>query len=599
MYSLRQGRAFLNEEEKINDQTNVKNASNVYLAQKNEPNESKRKNDFNFMSGLNPIQYFKKMVEPFDNGSGLPSPVTASSSAASAPESVAATAAASGIAHIQKLNDAFDSKMNAYSSAISEYNKEILKGNNYFVVQVKTLTPINSCFNCDASLGGTDCSSMGVSNSNGEIRTAVPNSVSPTANLLPCVQSGVTVPGWSANPNDSGTCIAGIAGQKCCPTTIYNGQPVCVAEFNGYNEPAMNIWMSSCITPPSPDEINQRIALANEHCQGNGIDLNYWSKNANNFVLVTTQDPGDSTKKFVDQNDSCSGWADSGECEKNPNYMLNMCAASCVRVGSNGVPGENIRPFARMNSVPVWIVNTFTNSQDANKAKMAVVFSPTIQTTLKSTRDDMMNAGTTLIKALSSQQSTSSEQRKSIEQQLRAVETKMSNLSAQSRDLDISLTDAVTTNISKNKTNVQQKQKQHANQSAQSATSVQASSKAATDSGAANTKETFLGTSSLLAQEKDTRIQFESNYTFYTVWLVIAIVLFVIMFSNIFYTSSSSADNAGESSGSSSYGLLFGIIALLLFIYFIVQFVLARYNISRPQLPFESVNPLFVFKSNS
>ena len=34
MYSLRQGRAFLNEEEKISDQTNVKNASNVYLAQK-------------------------------------------------------------------------------------------------------------------------------------------------------------------------------------------------------------------------------------------------------------------------------------------------------------------------------------------------------------------------------------------------------------------------------------------------------------------------------------------------------------------------------------------------------------------------------------
>jgi hypothetical protein len=40
--------------------------------------------------------------------------------------------------------------------------------------------------------------------------------------------------------------------------------------------------------------------------------------------------------------------------------------------------------------------------------------------------------------------------------------------------------------------------------------------------------------------------------------------------------------------------MLFGIIALLLFIYFIVQFVMTRYNISRPQLPFESVNPLFV-----
>ena len=29
-------------------------------------------------------------------------------------------------------------------------------------------------------------------------------------------------------------------------------------------------------------EINQKITLANEYCQGNGISLNYWSQNANN-----------------------------------------------------------------------------------------------------------------------------------------------------------------------------------------------------------------------------------------------------------------------------------------------------------------------------
>jgi hypothetical protein len=466
--------------------------------------------------------------------------------------------------------------MTAYSSAVSEYNKEILKGHNFFVVQVNALTPINSCFNCDASLGGTDCSAMGVSNSNGEIRTALPNSASPTANLLPCVQSGVTVPGWSANPNDSGTCIAPLAGQKCCPTTMFNGQPVCIAGFNNYDENAMNNWMSSCITPPSPDEISQRIALASEYCKGNGIDLNYWSKNANNFVLVTTQDPGgDSTKKIVDQSGSCAGWADSGECEKNPNYMLSMCSASCVRVGAN-VPGGNIRPFAKMNSVPVWIINTFTNKQDANKAKAAAVFSPTVQSTLKSTRDDMMNAGTALIKALSSQQSATAEDRQKIEEQLRSVESKMTKLASQSRDMDISLTDAVT--ILKNKMT---KQKQHGT----------------------TVKETFLGTSSsslLAAQEKDTRIQFESNYTFYTVFVVMAIILFVVMFSNFFYTSpspSSSESSFGSSGGdesTSSYGLVFGIVALILFIYFIVQYGLARYNISRPQLPFESINPLFV-----
>jgi hypothetical protein len=560
MYSLRQGRAFLNEEEKIVDKINVQHASNIYLAQKN-GSESKKYESESVFNKLNPLQYFKKMVEPFDSTSSnaLPSPASASSSSASAPQPVSNT----GIANIQKLNDAFDSKMNAYSSAIAEYHKEILKGNNYFVVQVKTLTPINSCFNCDASLGGTDCSAMGVSNSNGEIRTALPNSASPTANLLPCVQAGVTVPGWSTNPNDSGTCIAPLAGQKCCPTTIFNGQPVCIASFNGYDDSAVNNWMNSCITPPSPDEINQRIALANEYCQGNGIDLNYWSKNANNFVLVTTQDPG----VAMNQNDH----DDDG----------------------------NIRPFARMNSVPVWIVNTYTNMQDANKAKAAAVFSPTVQTTLKSTRDDMINAGTTLIKALSSQQTTTSEERKDIEQQLRSVESKMTKLVSQSQNLDISLTDAVTvtTNINKNKDKTslkdKQKQQQQQQQQQQDANAGAGATRSATTTSTSTpaTKETFLGTSSLGAQEKDTRIQFESNYTFYTLFLVIAIVLFVIMFSNFFYTPSESSDSSAESG---SYGLMFGIIALLFFIYFIVQYILVRYNMSRPQLPFESVNPLFV-----
>ena len=593
MYSLRQGRAFLNEEEKINDQTNVNNASNVYLAQKDGPNERERRKGKSgyksIFNQLNPMQYFKKMVEPFDNGSGAtsaPTPVSVSSSSASAPESVSS---ATGMGDIQKLNDAFDSKMNAYSSAISEYNKEILKGNNYFVVQVNTLSPINSCFNCNASLGGTDCSAMGVSNSNGEIRTALPNSTSPTANLLPCVQSGVTVPGWSANPNDSGSCVAPL-GQKCCNAYMLNGQPVCQAGFgdDNYNEGAMNEWINACITPPSPDEINQRIALANEYCQGNGINLNYWSKNANNFVLVTTQDPGDSTKKFVDQNNSCSGWADSGECEKNPNYMLSMCSASCNKVGAN-VPGGNIRPFAKMNSVPVWIVNTFTNNQDANKAKAATVFSPTVQSTLKSTRDDMMNAGMALINALSSHQSTSDAERKQIEQQMRAVETKMSKLASQSSELDITLTDAEKVVASKNRMIAIAKPKH------------------GTRDTSSNAKESFIGTS-LLAQETDTRIQFQSNYTFYIVWFVIAAVLIVIMFSNFFYTSPSSESDLGYSgssgdgdeTGSSSSNVLgFGIIAMLIFIYFIIQFALSRFNISRPRLPFESINPLFVFKSNS
>jgi hypothetical protein len=88
------------------------------------------------------------------------------------------------------------------------------------------------------------------------------------------------------------------------------------------------------------------------------------------------------------------------------------------------------------------------------------------------------------------------------------------------------------------------------------------------------------------------------------VWFVIAAVLVVIMFSNFFYTSPSSESDLGYSgssgdgdeTGSSSNVLGFGIVAMLIFIYFIIQFVLSHFNISRPQLPFESINPLFVFK---
>ena len=516
MYSLRQGRAFLNQEEKINNETNnVKNASNVYLAQKNE--RKQKESSRSVFNQLNPMQYFKKIMEPFENGNdATPAPVTASSSMASAPASISST----GIADIQKLNDAFDSKMNAYSSAVLEYNKELLKSQDYFVVPVQSLTPINSCFNCDASLGGTDCAAMGVSNSNGDIRTALPNSTSPTANLLPCVQSGVPVPGWSSDPNDSGSCIAPL-GQKCCNSYMYNGQPVCQAGFgdDNYDFFAMTDWINQCIVPIPPEDVNEKIAIANRYCQGNGISLNYWSQNANrasqSLVLVTTEE----------------------------------------RV--------EFRPFAKMNGIPVWMcdlgdpsgINFFSNYQDANNAKAAIVFSPTTQSTLKSTRDDMMNAGTALISALSSQQTTSAEERTQIEQQLRAVETKMSKLASQSSELDISLTDAEIVIAS---------------------------------------KEAFMGTS-LLAQETDTRMQFESNYTFYTVWFVIAVVLIVIMFSNFFYTSSSSSSD----SGSSSHVLGFGVIVVLIFIYFIIQFVLSRLHISRPQLPFESINPLFVFKSNS
>ena len=512
--SLRQGRAFLKDEKKLN-------RMNTYLAQ----NTGDKK-------------IARMSIEGFDNGSQQPQAAVASAAASSAPEAVVVVSPTDAeTTKLDKLDDAFDSKMTAYSSALSEYNKELLKSQNYFAVPVKSLTPINSCFNCNASLGGTDCAAMGYSNLNGDIRTALPNSTSITANLLPCVVSGVLVPGWSADPNDSGSCVAPL-GQKCCNMSTLNGQPVCRAGFgaDNYGPSTMNGWIGACITPPSPEEINQKIALANEYCQGNGIGLNYWSQNANNFVLVSTQEPA---------NDS-------------------------------GVPYNNVRPFAKMNGIPVWMcdlgdtsgVNSFSNLQDANKAKSKLVFSPTVEKTLTSAREDMLNAATALIKAASSQQSTTAAERKATEQKINAIKAKISKLDSHKQTLD-------------------------------------KSADANAISSVATINESFISSSSaalpdsLLGQEVDTRIQFKSSYAYYTVWFVIAILLIIVIFSNIFMGGGKEGGEGGEggegeegSSSMSSMTLIIGILTVIIFIYFIIQYILAYFKISRPNLPFGEINPL-------
>jgi hypothetical protein len=486
--SLRQGRAFLKDEKKLN-------RTNTYLAQSTGNGR---------IVGMN--------IEGFDDQQ-QPEAASASASASSAPEAVSLSSSGEP-EELDKLDDAFDSTMAAYSSALSEFNKELLKSQNYFVVPVKSLLPINSCFNCDSSLGGTDCAAMGVSNSNGDIRTTLPDSTSPTANLLPCVQSGVIVPGWSADPNNSVSCIAPL-GQKCCTNSMYNGQPVCSAGFGSYDEGEMNSWITSCITPPSPEEINQKIAVANEYCQGNGISLNYWSQNANkasqSLVLVTIEE----------------------------------------RVG--------FRPFAKMNGIPVWMcnlgdpsgVNFFSNYEDANKAKRALVFSPTVEKTLTSARENMLNAATALIKAISSQQSTTEADRKAIEDKITTVRSTISKIDSYKQLLDKSEDEKSITLPSLHSSSI---------------------------------KESFL------AQEEDTRIQFKSRYAYYTVWFVIATILIVVIFSNIFYT-----DKAGEGGegGESSTILIISISMIIVFVYFIIQYIVVGYlRVSRPNLPFANFNPL-------
>ena len=500
--SLSQGRAFLKDEKKLN-------RTNTYLAQSNGNGQ---------IVGMNIEGFYDQQ---------LPEAASASASASSAPEAFSLSSSGESD-ELDKLDDAFDSKMATYSSALSEFNKELLKSQNYFVVPVKSLVPINSCFNCDASLGGTDCAAMGVSNSNGDIRTALPDSTSPTANLLPCVQSGITVPGWSADPNNSGSCIAPL-GQKCCNSSMYNGQPVCSAGFGSYDEGAMNSWITSCITPPSPEEINQKIAVANEYCQGNGISLNYWSQNANkasqSLVLVTTQEPA---------NDA-------------------------------GVSYNNVRPFAKMNGIPVWMcnlgdpsgVNFFSNYEDANKAKRDLVFSSTVEKTLTSARENMLNAATALIKAISSQQSTTEADRKAIEDKITTVRSTISKIDSHKQLLDNSA-DEKSITLS----------------SLPSLPSLPSSS----------IKESFL------AQEEDTRIQFKSRYAYYSVWFVIATILIVVIFSNIFYTDK--GGEGGESGSSSSTMLIIGISVTIVFVYFIIQYIIGYFRVSIHELPFVNFNPL-------
>ena len=549
--SLRQGRAFLKDEQNLN-------RMNTYLAQ----NTGNSK-----IVGMN--------IEGFDNGDSesQPQAAAASSSASSTPETVSTDAAT--VTQLDKMDDAFNSKLTAYSSALSEYNKELLKNQNYFVVQVKTLTPINSCFNCDVSLSGNDCAAMGVSNSNGDLQTSLPDSTSPTANLLPCVISGVHVPGWSADPNKNGNCVAPL-GQKCCNSYMLNGQPVCEADFGGdnYGESAMTDWISACLTPPTPEEINQKITIANEYCQGNGISLNYWSQNANNFVLVTTLDPANS-----------------------------------------------IRPFAKMNSIPVWIIDTFPNMQVANKAKSALVFSPTVEKALGSAREDMLNAGTALIKAVSSQQSTTMSARKAMEQKINSIKTKISKIDAHKQSLDKSadshsISSAMKTiksKVSDFDSHIKSKVSDFDSQKPRLMETLEKAAKSPMgkmiegkimdriegNSPASTTMESFMSSSSsalpssLQGQEEDTRIQLKSSYAYYTVWFVIAVLLIVVIFSNIFMDKKEGGEGGeGGEDSSSSMTLSIGVLMLIIFIYFVVQYILSYFNISRPDLPFDNINPL-------
>ena len=65
-----------------------------------------------------------------------------------------------------------------------------------------------------------------------------------------------------------------------------------------------------------------------------------------------------------DLNENCPGWANSGECQKNPDYMLYNCAKSCHQdvpdsfydIKAEDIDGEMI-DFERFRGIVVYIVN--------------------------------------------------------------------------------------------------------------------------------------------------------------------------------------------------------------------------------------------------
>jgi glutathione peroxidase len=46
-----------------------------------------------------------------------------------------------------------------------------------------------------------------------------------------------------------------------------------------------------------------------------------------------------------DENESCSYWAEIGECEKNPNFMLQSCQQSCAQLGGETAPSTKYNSF--------------------------------------------------------------------------------------------------------------------------------------------------------------------------------------------------------------------------------------------------------------
>jgi|688.fasta_scaffold25479_4 hypothetical protein len=101
----------------------------------------------------------------------------------------------------------------------------------------------------------------------------------------------------------------------------------------------MNNGQSSLVAnaesiPENTSEVNALDQSEKEYNRMISQHTTYHRMMMDDLMKLTTES---GSQTSVDQNSNCSYWAKSGECEKNPNYMLNSCTASCNSVNKMSI----------------------------------------------------------------------------------------------------------------------------------------------------------------------------------------------------------------------------------------------------------------------
>jgi len=86
--------------------------------------------------------------------------------------------------------------------------------------------------------------------------------------------------------------------------------------------------------PESTSEVNALDQSEKEYNRMISQHTTYHRMMMDDLMKLTTES---GSQTSVDQNSNCSYWANSGECTKNPKYMLNSCAASCNSVNKMNI----------------------------------------------------------------------------------------------------------------------------------------------------------------------------------------------------------------------------------------------------------------------